>query len=150
MASSEVICSLPTSGIYAITILLPKEERLNVGSLGSTLFAPGFYVYVGSARPNLRQRVARHLASEKRLRWHVDYLTRDPNHFIVEVVAWRSGSECDKAALLKKSSDGWVGGFGASDCLCGSHLIYYSDAEKRMRAVRSTLPDILRSLGRRA
>ena len=48
-----------------------------VGRLGALPVEPGFYVYVGSAfgPGGLERRVGRHATTEKKHRWHIDYLT---------------------------------------------------------------------------
>ena len=141
MTLNEILGALPQSGTYAITISRSEAYRATVGSLGDVTFKPGFYLYVGSARKNLRQRVARHLAQSKKIRWHVDYLTTNPKNAVTGVDAWRHRSECEVANALKRSSDGWTDGFGSSDCRCGSHLVYFATAERRSRALRLALPD---------
>jgi len=50
--------------------------RLRIGKLGIHNLPHGYYVYVGSALGGLASRLRRHLRSEKRLHWHIDYLLR--------------------------------------------------------------------------
>jgi Uri superfamily endonuclease len=142
MTPQETLKALPESGTYAITISPSEAYRATVGSVGDVTFERGFYLYVGSARRNLRHRVARHLAQSKKVRWHVDYLTANPKNAVTEVAAWRHCSECEVAKVLKKGSDGWIDGFGSSDCRCGSHLVYFATAERRSRALQLALPDV--------
>lgn len=61
--------------LYIVLTHVPRRTRLAVGSLGVVILERGWYVYVGSAVRGREARVARHLAREKSLRWHVDYLT---------------------------------------------------------------------------
>jgi Uri superfamily endonuclease len=100
--------------------------RVQIGRLGEFCFAAGCYVYTGSARRNLEQRIARHLRCEKRLRWHIDYLLAAPGVRITGVERSPDG-ECE----LNRRSAGTmpVPGFGASDCRqgCGSHLKYLGE-----------------------
>jgi len=72
-------------GTYALVMSLKGEVAIVVGRLvmkgktfaGSEItFPPGYYVYFGSAHGGLSARVSRHLKREKRLHWHIDYLTR--------------------------------------------------------------------------
>ena len=95
--------------------------RLRIGRFGCFDFAAGLYCYTGSARGRLQQRVSRHFSSDKRLRWHIDYLLAAPGVRIVDVRYSRQ-SECS----LNQARAGRlpVPGFGASDCRrgCGSHL----------------------------
>jgi Uri superfamily endonuclease len=75
----------------------------------------------------LAARIGRHLrpASEKRLRWHIDYLTA---HVPVTEVIWAIGDErreCQWAQSLLALPGACVAiaRFGASDCACSTHLI---------------------------
>lgn len=92
-----------------------------MGALGEFDLAAGTYIYTGSARRNPAARVARHLAREKRLRWHVDWLLAHPAARVTEV-RWFTGAEC----AVNRATPGElpVPGFGASDCRagCGAHL----------------------------
>ncbi|MEM2350838.1 MAG: DUF123 domain-containing protein [Thermoproteota archaeon] len=52
--------------------------RFRPGSLPMVELSPGCYVYVGSAKGpgGFEKRVSRHLRKTKRVKWHIDYLTR--------------------------------------------------------------------------
>jgi Uri superfamily endonuclease len=101
---------------------------MRVGSLGRIRFARGYYSYVGSARRGMRSRIARHLAREKRKRWHIDWLTTQPCVVPLSVVSTdRTGLECGMAAVLSSRTNLRVEGFGCSDCGCRSHLYYFSN-----------------------
>lgn len=108
---------------YQLAIRLESPQRIQVGRLGCFDFPAGHYVYTGSARRNLPARVQRHLSSEKKLRWHIDYLLANPSAQIVEVKLFRQG-ECELNKQL--AGNVIVPRFGASDCrrACGSHLKY--------------------------
>lgn len=108
---------------YQLRIDVKRPVRICVGRLGCFLFPSGRYVYTGSAKRNLEQRIARHLRKEKVLRWHIDWLLSAPGVRVTAVE--RSGAgEC----VLNQQSAGRVvvPGFGASDCRnrCRSHLRY--------------------------
>lgn len=109
---------------YQLLIELDRPLRLVVGRLGEFEFPPGRYVYTGSAKRNLEARIARHLRTDKTLRWHIDYLLTAPGVRVVEVRRTRR-DECK----WTRSTGGRVvaPGFGASDCRegCGSHLRYF-------------------------
>lgn len=110
---------------YALVLRLEAPAEIQVGGLGRCAFQPGYYVYVGSAAKGLWRRLARHLRREKRLRWHIDYLTR----IAAPVEVWcdlsLANQECLWARLLLRSDGATlaVRGFGASDCGCGGHLV---------------------------
>lgn len=108
---------------YQLLIELVAPARVRVGRLGTFDFPAGQYVYTGSAKRNLASRVARHLGSEKHLRWHVDYLLAVPAARVTGVRKL-TREEC----VVNQSTGGLIlaPGFGASDCKagCGSHLRY--------------------------
>ena len=108
---------------YQLKIEITLPVSVTVGRLGRFLFPAGRYVYTGSAKRNFEARIARHLRTEKTLRWHIDWLLAARSVKVVGVRRSRK-DECD----LNQSVRGRVvaPGFGASDCGegCGSHLLY--------------------------
>ena len=122
-------------GTYALLIELDTPMDIDVGKIGSVLFQPGWYCYVGSALNGLRGRVARHLRRDKKTWWHIDYLLKRAD--VVEVV-WALSSdrlECRIAGALRGQSIESIPGFGASDCRCSSHLFYQPDQRTLRRHV---------------
>ncbi|MBY7142562.1 GIY-YIG nuclease family protein [Virgibacillus sp. NKC19-3] len=115
---------------YAIKTWLPEDiEAVTIGKLGQFHFPKGYYVYVGSAKRNIRSRVDRHLQVDKKKRWHIDYLRP---YLQIQAVQTYSGveGECELFQRLVQENGGTmpVKGFGSSDCRCFSHL-FYSDEE---------------------
>lgn len=108
---------------YQLHIDVIKPLSIRVGRLGVCEFAAGQYIYTGSARRNLEQRITRHLATSKRLHWHIDYLLATAGVKIVDV---RRFAETECEVNQRTPGDILAGGFGASDCRagCGSHLKY--------------------------
>ncbi|MHC4712149.1 MAG: DUF123 domain-containing protein [Planctomycetota bacterium] len=106
--------------------VLPRK-RIRVGALGRLCFAPGFWVYTGSARRALRRRVLRHIGKQKKRRWHIDYLL--PPGRVIAVRAFEAGkvSECRAHCLLASRFAEGPAGFGSSDCRCRSHLAYLGE-----------------------
>jgi Uri superfamily endonuclease len=94
--------------------------RLNNPSLGR-----GTYVYAGSAYGpgGIRARVARHLRTEKKPHWHVDYLSACVACTRVEV--FPGGKECNLVVdLLRAGGDIPIPGHGSTDCkFCEAHLV---------------------------
>ena len=131
-------------GSYALVIRLAHEERLTVGRLGAFDFPAGYYLYLGSARNGLAGRVGRHLRRDKKLHWHIDYLTAATG--VCQV--WWCGDgreterrECEWAqAALKRGATVKAPGFGASDCRCPTHLLYLENRSGMMQ-LRQTLMD---------
>jgi len=114
-------------GTYALVMALEGEATLAIGRLGHFAFPRGYYVYAGSARGGLAQRVGRHLRREKRLRWHIDYLLQRAEVVEVWYAPGDERRECLWAATAMDMPRGQViaPGFGSSDCRCPSHLIFF-------------------------
>lgn len=108
---------------YQLYLYSADVVEVSIGSLGSFEFADGYHVYTGSARKNLVSRVARHLADEKNMHWHIDYLLAHPSVKIVDV-RFYAMPECRLNGITAGSCP--VAGFGSSDCIagCASHLRY--------------------------
>jgi len=113
----------PALCTYQLHIEITRARLLDIGRLGRFRFPAGQYVYTGSARRNLLARVRRHLAREKILRWHIDYLLT-ARHVHVRAVVLSHAAECVVNQRLRGTLP--VPGFAASDCRagCGSHLKY--------------------------
>jgi len=112
-------------GAYLLIITLPKDASVIVGKQGLLHFKKGCYSYVGSALNGLDQRIQRHLRTDKKTHWHIDYLL--PFTEIVEIFYKENNrrEECRIAQSLEKNFAG-ISGFGCSDCSCKSHLFYGS------------------------
>ena len=119
----------PDGGVYILKIKLAREKEISVGALGKKIFKPGYYFYAGTAQRNLKARIDRHYSSDKKFHWHIDYLLAEAElkkDFIFEMPG---KGECFLAETLKeKGGSTPISGFGASDCSCSSHLIYFSAA----------------------
>jgi len=125
---SSQLFPVPLSGIplekactYLLQIDLSEDATVQVGRLGRFRLPAGRYVYTGSARRNLAARLRRHLAAEKTLRWHIDYLLASEAATVVRIFLSKE-PECQLNQSVK--GDILTPGFGASDCRagCGSHL----------------------------
>jgi Uri superfamily endonuclease len=108
---------------YQLSIEVRRPVRVVVGRLGQFLFPAGRYAYSGSARRNFEARIARHLRTEKTLRWHIDYLLAARG---VSVTAVKRSVRDECGLNRRVGGTIVVPGFGASDCAegCGSHLRY--------------------------
>jgi Uri superfamily endonuclease len=110
--------------LYVVLTRVPRRSRVSVGSLGSVTLERGWYAYVGSAVRGRDARVARHLAREKPLRWHADYLfTAFPaqSAWLVDGAAGECGLAGALAALPGAMRH--PRRFGSGDCRCGGHLV---------------------------
>ena len=116
-----------TTGLYQLIIRLDEGATIRVGRLGAFRFPRGYYVYTGSARSGLEQRVARHLRRDKRLHWHIDYLLARGS--VTQVLVYPgAGSECalNRAVEALPGGEVVVRGFGSSDCRCRAHLHFFA------------------------
>lgn len=117
-------------GSYLLGLRLDQNVVLTVGRLGRFTFPAGYYIYAGSARGpgGLPARLARHQRRQKRFHWHIDYLL--PHARLVEVwtLASEQHLECAWAWAVRQVSGAQVVAprFGASDCRCPSHLLYFA------------------------
>jgi len=118
-------------GTYVLVLRLEEETHINVGKLGEFSFPAGHYLYVGSAQGGggLAARVARHRRAEKKLHWHIDYLTRRADIIDVWYLESPRHLECVVAEAIAALPDAQVlvPGFGSSDCRCPAHLFYFSE-----------------------
>jgi Uri superfamily endonuclease len=108
-------------GVYQLRIRLKRSRPIRVGALGKHPFPAGWYVYTGSARNGLAQRVGRHLRHSKQKRWHIDYLLAVADQVEAFVLPGEKLTECELHTHLL-GGQVIVPGFGASDCGCEAHL----------------------------
>ncbi|MHC1627692.1 MAG: GIY-YIG nuclease family protein [Candidatus Nezhaarchaeales archaeon] len=144
------LATLPENGVYTIIISLQSDVEIRIGSLGNIKIKKGFYAYTGSGLGkgalSLRSRVLRHLKRNKRLKWHVDYLTSNDVARIIGVVASEAEKEfeCKIASHLNEHSR-YIKRFGCSDCKCASHLAILSCLSED--ECLSYVEDVYRRLG---
>jgi Uri superfamily endonuclease len=125
-------------GLY--TLLLALEAPLLAPSRnGVAKLEPGLYTYIGSAGGGLRGRVCRHIASPRKLRWHVDALTAS-NRSVLLAVAWSEGVWGVPWEDKLASAVCWLGeapapGFGASDSRGGERLCRLEDCGVLPKAI---------------
>jgi Uri superfamily endonuclease len=110
-------------GSYVLLTHLPEEQTIAVGSLSPFRFLRGYYAYVGSALGGFRSRLDRHLRTEKKLHWHIDYLLRYASLDAIITCETEEMTECAIARALAQQFES-VPRFGASDCRCRSHLFF--------------------------
>ena len=113
-------------GSYALVLHLAQAQDLTVGKLGTHRFEPGYFLYFGSALNSLEGRLRRHMLPDKKLHWHIDFLSAKAT---IQEVWWAEGmarQECawTQTALGSPRVSIPVKGFGSSDCRrCPSHLV---------------------------
>ena len=114
-------------GSYILVLKLPAARTANIGKLGKIRFRPGYYLYAGSARKSLSQRLNRHRRERKNLFWHVDYLRAEAEFHCALPIRTADDLECELASALGKFADWEIPSFGSSDCSCNSHLFGMSE-----------------------
>jgi Uri superfamily endonuclease len=114
-------------GIYQLLIHLPLSVVIQIGKKGRFKFPKGYYIYTGSARAGLKTRVGRHLRKEKKRFWHIDYLLDHATVKQVFLFPYNGADECSlaKRLLRRPETEVIVPRFGASDCNCESHLVFF-------------------------
>jgi Uri superfamily endonuclease len=112
-------------GTYCLIISCKIDTEANVGKLGKIKFLAGHYAYIGSALNSMDKRIKRHMEKEKKIFWHIDYLTshKDFKPYGAYIINSANKIECRKAAEIRKDLP-FIPGFGSSDCSCSSHLFY--------------------------
>ncbi len=117
-------CELPRErGSYVLIIKVTEELTVRT-KYGQTKIQKGIYAYVGSAfgPGGLRARISRHWRKEKKLHWHIDWITTSKS--CEHRGAWvfpKERAESELAQILAEQFTS-VPGFGASDSKEDSHL----------------------------
>ena len=112
-------------GSYILVIKLEEKKSIQIGKLGEIDFKKGFYVYIGSALNGLEQRINRHLRTNKKKHWHIDYFLDFAEVIYILYKESETKEECNIVKRLDKQLFS-IPGFGCSDCKCISHLFYGS------------------------
>lgn len=128
-------------GCYCLIINLDNSSKIKIGKLGKIDFEKGCYVYVGSAMNYLESRIKRHLNSEKKLHWHIDYLLKKAEVTDVIYNVSNRKVECELSEHISSNANG-VTGFGCSDCDCESHLYYFKNRNEAIECVENAYDSI--------
>lgn len=109
-------------GNYILILFLPEETNLEVGRLGVRKFPRGYYLYIGSARKNLSQRLERHRRLGKKQFWHIDTFRSIAQWHMALPIRTSQDLECTLARAVRRIAEWEIPAFGSSDCGCISHL----------------------------
>jgi len=110
-------------GSYVLIIEVKKDQKMTIGKLGTQFFKKGYYAYVGSAMNSLENRINRHICKNKKIHWHIDYLTSQLKILKIFYLENDYKEECDIANNFGKKFKS-IAGFGCTDCKCKSHLFF--------------------------
>ncbi len=126
-------------GSYLIIIKLEDNKNFKVGKLGKIDFKKGYYVYVGSAMKGLEKRIQRHLRTQKKIHWHIDYFLSQARIINVFFKLSNNKQECKIAESLGEKLSS-ITGFGCSDCKCKTHLFSgaYEDIQNAISKLQMT------------
>lgn len=129
-------------GTYIVVLWLRTACETTIGRLATIRFPHGYYAYVGSAKGGLATRLHRHIHGASTRHWHIDYLRPQ-----ARVLAWCAFAgnhypECVLAHTLLSWGDVVCARFGASDCSCASHLLYYPHRADVTQALQLTAPTV--------
>ena len=118
-------------GTYTLLPACKRPFKLRIGKLGQTKVEKGHYLYTGSAlgtgAVSLEQRIARHRRRNKRMKWHIDYLTAYREITVISVICLEDNKrlECqiNQEILSRLNGKPIIRRVGASDCKCSGHLL---------------------------
>ena len=118
-------------GTYTLLLACKRPFELRIGKLGRVRLKKGHYLYTGSAlgagAASLEKRVARHRRRNKRVKWHVDYLTVRCEIIVVNAICLHANKrlECQINQQISFELNGKpiIKRAGASDCKCDGHLL---------------------------
>ncbi|HOP08777.1 MAG TPA: GIY-YIG nuclease family protein [Candidatus Methanofastidiosa archaeon] len=116
-------------GCYILLTHLDNGAAIDIGRLGTLRFERGYYAYVGSAMNGLEQRISRHLRTEKRMWWHIDYLLQRTRITGVYTKESEDREECLISERLSRKYEA-IAHFGSSDCRCKGHLFRIREADE--------------------
>lgn len=123
---------------YILILQLKRDLSINIGCFGLINFKKGYYIYTGSARRNVNLRVERHLKKEKKLHWHIDYLTNNKSFEIKLVYLIENYEECEISKIFYQNNFIFIERFGSSDCKCKSHLFH----SKNLKEIKTLLKSV--------
>ena len=129
---------LKNTGCYMLILEISKRNTIEMRTLGRLTIEPGYYIYVGRAKRNLKQRIAYHKRRAKKFHWHIDYLTNISKKIQALPIRLPDAPECEIASKLSKYFKP-IDGFGSTDCPCKSHLFYSSENPLRKPEFINTL-----------
>ena len=130
-------------GCYCLIIHVKRKSEIKIGKkLGLIEFKKGIYVYIGSAMNSLESRLNRHLSDEKKLHWHIDYLLKNENAKILDIIYNIDKKvECDISQYISQKTTS-IKDFGCSDCDCESHLYYFKNKKEAIECVKTAYDSI--------
>jgi Uri superfamily endonuclease len=132
-------------GTYIVLLQSNTDEHIEIGKHGLLQLETGVYAYVGSAfgPGGVAARLKHHRSVSTRPHWHIDYLRARTQYLKAHYVISAHRYEHEWAKFLENTEGVKIPmrGFGSSDCVCKTHLFYFSGVEAAENCT-SKLPDI--------
>ena len=129
-------------GAYLLVLENAASFTAPVGKLGEVNFMKGFYIYIGSARKNLKARLDRHSRMRKNIHWHIDHIVPAKMKILKTFPIRRKDDvEENLAGELLDICHGFIHGFGSSDSRQPSHLLHFIKNPLRVREFFNILLD---------
>jgi len=139
-------------GIYMLLVRLDKDFLGKISSLGTVKLSKGLYIYVGSARRGLLNRLKRYcLRNIRKLHWHIDYLLIHGEALGAYIIPSKHLSETHIVNALLRVLEQSIPRFGATDTKDPTHLFKYhrekfKDIIKGYKAMYISCNEILKCL----
>ena len=144
-STSDQLMLSPEKGTYLLFLINTSNIEISIGALGLVAFLEGVYVYVGSALGlgGIERRVRRHLSLTKKTFWHIDYFSKQAGVSIIAITEIISNQklECEISNKLSQHSLSRTRKFGASDCSCEGHLLFFGKIliEELWKKIRNSI-----------
>ena len=114
---------------YVLVIRKTGSTRIRMPGQSISM-EEGLYLYVGSAKRGLEQRLARHMKKRKKCFWHIDYITsrRDTDVMAIYLSPY---PECETLTAVSQLGPLFGRKLGSSDCKCLSHFVKLNHVDSR-------------------
>lgn len=143
------------SGIYLLELFADNEFSISNTKFQNVTFPKGFYYYIGSAQKNLKSRVLRHICAEKKIHWHIDYLTTHKSVNITKVFIFPNAEKHFEAEIANNFCNYFgteiiVEGFGNSDTKETKSHLFFKNKIIRLSLIHKFYPkfEIFRNNGK--
>lgn len=123
-----------SSGIYLLEFYADSNFNILRKKFLKHSFKGGYYYYVGSAQKGFSKRVLRHLRKDKKLHWHIDYITTIKSGCIERISIIENAAKSVEAELAYVLTsifklDDSILGFGNSDTKKTKTHLFYSKSQ---------------------
>ncbi|MBA7640864.1 hypothetical protein ES703_48535 [subsurface metagenome] len=113
---------------YILFIKIKRNIRARIGVLGIKVFPAGYYIYIGSGRKNLMERIKRHIKMKKKKFWHIDYLLTKRDVSIIDVyLTEKTESNIVNRIQTLKGARPYPVRFGSSDTKNMTHFFHLNN-----------------------